>query len=38
MGKSIYNYEYLKEYCDVNNFILNKDYFYCYQTIIILKI
>ena len=26
MGKSIYNYKYLKEYCDTNNVILNKDY------------
>ncbi len=26
MGKSIYNYEYLKDYCTTNNVILNKDY------------
>ena len=32
MGKSIYNYEYLKDYCDVNNVTLNKDYSECFIT------
>lgn len=26
MGKSIYNYKYLQDYCDTNNITLNKDY------------